>query len=598
MEGFGGSGVNCFASGVRKKRTNLYRRPQPELQPLPDSCGTSLLSSTPSIENVDKISSSESGGTDSGAERSFDHNARSAGVHSFNGSESETADRRNEKDGGPFGSLDDFYVSGGSRGSDEKGRSNLDFKRCTEGALAPARRSSINKVKECFETQSINPNNQLGSGTNDACRSLGHLNGPTNEGKLRKVKLIVGGVTRTIHAKSTFDIASGEPSSFKSYYSSDSPESQQKLSNQGTVNDGQASSKKVNGLQGVPWKNFTGGSFSLRKDTSSKAKMPESKTKHVHKRHVWDKALDDSDEDVEIQYLEKLKHSRKSGAYSTEFLDDEEEGSRKQRRISSVLKSRISDVGYGEGNCFSLKTERYHKQSRSVVASGSDAEYEEEMASSDSEPEAGRKKQRKEPVDSSNENKREISITTRQRALKSSKDMLAGGTGVNPIEFPNGLPPAPRKQKEIVSEVEKQLKKAEAAQRRRMQAERAAKESEAAAIRKILGQDSNMKKREDRTKKRRDEIAQDKAANSMVLSSNSIRWIMGPSGTVVVFPKEMDLPSIFDSKPCSYPPPRETCAGPSCTNTYKYRDSKSKLPLCSLLCYKAIHEQKQPVSTF
>lgn len=38
----------------------------------------------------------------------------------------------------------------------------------------------------------------------------------------------------------------------------------------------------------------------------------------------------------------------------------------------------------------------------------------------------------------------------------------------------------------------------------------------------------------------------------------------------------------------SYPPPREKCAGPSCSNPYKYRDSKSKLPLCSLQCYKAV----------
>ncbi|KAK9161741.1 hypothetical protein Syun_008082 [Stephania yunnanensis] len=548
MEGFGGSGINCFASGARKKRTNLYRRPQPELPPLPDSCGTSLLSSTPSIENVDKISSSESGGSDSGAKQLFDLNARAAGVRSFNGNESETGDRRNGKDGGSFGGLDDFYMSGGSRGSDEKNRSNLDFKRCTEGALAPASRSCINKVKECFETQSINPNNQLSSGTNDESRSLGHMNGSMNEGKLRKVKLIVGGVTRTIHAKSTFDVASGDgPSSFKSYYSSDSPESQQKLVNQGTVNDGQSSLKKVNGLQGVPWKNFAGGSFSLRKDTFPKAKMPENKTKHVHKRHVWDKALDDSDEDVEIQYLEKLKHSRKPGVYSTEFLDDEEEGSRKQRRISSVLKSRTGDVDYGDRDCYSSKTERYRKQSRPVVGSGSDAEYEDEMASSDSELEAGRKKQKKEPVDSSNESKREI-LSQRVKGPSSQAKTCLLVTTLNYSSSTYWC--SMSEQKEMLTEVEKQLKKAEAAQRRRMQAERAAKESEAAAIRKILGQDSNMRKREDRTKKRRDEIAQDKAANATVLASNSIRWIMGPSGTVVVFPIDMNLPSIFNSKPC------------------------------------------------
>ena len=113
-------------------------------------------------------------------------------------------------------------------------------------------------------------------------------------------------------------------------------------------------------------------------------------------------------------------------------------------------------------------------------------------------------------------------------------------------------------------------------------------------------------------------------------ASSTIRWVMGPTGTVVTFPKEMGLPSIFDPKPCrfcfllqienscqstkftrpnwyqrlfiddmnslrmcSYPPPREKCAGPSCANPYKYRDSKSKLPLCSLQCYKAIQQQSQ-----
>lgn len=45
-------------------------------------------------------------------------------------------------------------------------------------------------------------------------------------------------------------------------------------------------------------------------------------------------------------------------------------------------------------------------------------------------------------------------------------------------------------------------------------------------------------------------LMQEKAANSMVLASDSVRWVMGPSGTVVTFPDEMGLPTIFDSKPC------------------------------------------------
>ncbi|GJR51856.1 SWR1-complex subunit 2 [Tanacetum coccineum] len=66
------------------------------------------------------------------------------------------------------------------------------------------------------------------------------------------------------------------------------------------------------------------------------------------------------------------------------------------------------------------------------------------------------------------------------------------GSATSQIEFPNGLPSAPpRKNKEIITEVEQQLKKADAAERHKMQNEKASRESEAKAIRKILGQDSS-----------------------------------------------------------------------------------------------------------
>lgn len=195
------------------------------------------------------------------------------------------------------------------------------------------------------------------------------------------------------------------------------------------------------------------------------------------------------------------------------------------------------------------------------------------------------------------ESKREITLTTRQRALQSSKD-ASSAPGSSLIEFPNGLPPAPsRKQKEKLSEVEQQLKKAEAAQRRRMQVEKANRESEAEAIRKILGQDSSRKKREEKIKKRQEEMAQEKAVKAEMLASNTIRLVMGPAGTTVTFPRDLGFPSIFNSKPSSYPAPRENCAGPSCGNPYKYRDSKSKLPLCSLQCYKAIQKQQMAETT-
>ncbi|CAN6822632.1 hypothetical protein Bca4012_028321 [Brassica carinata] len=185
-----------------------------------------------------------------------------------------------------------------------------------------------------------------------------------------------------------------------------------------------------------------------------------------------------------------------------------------------------------------------------------------------------------------NEVKRETTLTSRQRALASASGKSSA------IEFTDGLPPTTsRRKKENLSEMEQQLKKAEAAQRRKVQVEKAARESEAEAIRKILGQDSSRKKREDKIKKRLDELAQEKAAHEERASTSYIRTIMGPNGTTVSFPIDK-VPSLFDPKPSSYPPPRENCAGPSCTNSYKYRDSKTKLPLCSLKCYKAVREQQ------
>ncbi|KAF9624213.1 hypothetical protein IFM89_008151 [Coptis chinensis] len=50
-------------------------------------------------------------------------------------------------------------------------------------------------------------------------------------------------------------------------------------------------------------------------------------------------------------------------------------------------------------------------------------------------------------------------------------------------------------------------------------------------------------KREDKLKKRRDELAQEKAANARTLPPNTIRWVIRPTGTVVTFSEDVGLPS-------------------------------------------------------
>ncbi|KAJ4727817.1 HIT zinc finger,PAPA-1-like conserved region isoform 1 [Melia azedarach] len=526
---------------------------------------TMLRDSTPPSDDASKVSSDENADYDNKSKpKEFNLNQCVSGFSSAAGTEGEKQQKRIKKEDGGF---DTFY-------NNELGRNGYNNKRSSEGVLAPA--------------------NWRRNGENQSSGQLGvNFDGSGNESKVKKVKLKVGGVTRTIHANSKTNGASGGGSS-KGSQSSDDSRLRQKQNLQGSSD---SPTDRRGGLQGIPWKDFSRGGFGLGKEDSlmgkSSGKNPPikqeqsglvRKSKRIPKKRVLDGEFED-EEDDEIRYLEKLKTSKVTPGYK----EDDEESGKKQQKFSRV--SNLESAGTSRSG------KDGKKKSRSDRASENTDYEEEEGPVSDGEVGGKMQKKQKESVDSLMENKREITLTTRQRALQSSKD-ASSTPGSCLIEFPNGLPPAPsRKQKEKLSDVEQQLKKAEAAQRRRMQVEKANRESEAQAIRKILGQDSKREKRKEQIKKRLEELAQEKAANVLMLASNTIRWVSRPTGTVVTFPKDMGFPSLFDSKPCSYPPPRENCAGPSCTNPYKYRDSKSKLPLCSLQCYKAVQEKLQAETT-
>ncbi|KAL1350911.1 hypothetical protein HN51_014883 [Arachis hypogaea] len=578
MEDLGGTRFDSLNNAVRRRRSQTSRRPRPDSQPVSEEQELSPLSATPPSEDAGKASSDEIAGYDTNSKRKeFSLNHCVSQASSATGAEDDKSLRKSNKDEG-------FHVLY----NNEPGRSGSNNKRCSEGVLAPANWKGSNKSKESFESESRIAD--MYSERNPESMSVGQLgvtqDGLGNENKVKKVKLRVGGVTRTIQSNSSSNGASGTGTFMKSTRSSDASRSRQRQQN--NSDDNHSPSEKRGGLQGLRWKGSSRGCISLGKEESLMGRTsgkntsgqkrdksePVRKSKRVPKRRVLDGEFgDDDDEDDEIRYLEKLKTSKVSAVYR-----DEEELSKKHRKLSSV--SNLENAASSRSGRDGKKRSRFE-----------DTDYEaEEESGSDGELEDKKKrKQRKESVDVLMDGKKEMTLTTRQRALQSSKDASASGASL--IEFPNGLPPAPpRKQKEKLTEVEQQLKKAEAAQRRKMQVEKAARESEAEAIRKILGQDSSRKKREEKIKKRQQELAEEKAANARMLASNTVRYVMGPSGTVVTFPEEMGLPSILNSKPISYPPPREKCAGPSCSNPYKYRDSKSKLPLCSLQCYKAVQE--------
>ncbi|KAF4358906.1 hypothetical protein F8388_012923 [Cannabis sativa] len=422
------------------------------------------------------------------------------------------------------------------------------------------------------------------------------------ENKLKKLKLKVGGVTHTIHTKSTDDFSYGDSTIFRnSSCSVTAFTTQEKPLPQDDKNGNHScSSDKKRGF-GVRWKDMSKNDFSSQKGHGSRGipahHEPIRKSNRVPKRRALDARLDedDDDEDEEIRYLEKLRASKNSGGNE----NGKDYRSHQEHVVLKLPKSRLMVDGlyndavgdYVLPKLGSRKKSRPEKEFEDI-----DYMAEEEVIS-DEEPGSAGKNLKKECPSPYVQEWKESIPTTRTRAMQQGQEVL-NGLSASSIDVSNYLVSSKsRRKKDKPSELEQQLKKAEAAQKRRMQSEKAAREAEAEAIKKILGQDSGRRKREEKMKKHRDEWLQGKAANALTLSSNTVRWVNNPSGSIVTFSDDIGLPSLFNPVQCSYPPPRERCAGPNCTNTYKYRDSKSNLPLCSLQCYKALHKKLQPLVT-
>ncbi|KAG5598290.1 hypothetical protein H5410_029660 [Solanum commersonii] len=502
---------------------------------------------------------------------------------------------------------------------------------------------SSKKNKEDEGSRATYDNACAGDNTNPrhggSVRQLGNArDGVANDSKLEKLKLKIGGATGIIQTKNSSYGSSGSLLSSKSAQPSDASQPRQNLTPQDNSSEDGPLANKKSRSKGISCKGFPGGTFGASKSNMKKMPMKNvfkkqgdqpHQNRKVHRRRRL--ILDELDEEDEIHYLEKrnvgeelTKTRSLSGGLKVDKYEMLEDVGRSGKEVKRISNQGSEYTDYEEEELLSdgeaKQTKKKDKQMESyetpvetkseislttrprqqALLSGKevnrksnrgseDPDYEKEELLSDGEAKRTKKKEKqmKESYETSVETKSEISLTTRQWALLSRRDSSA--TSVSQIGYPYGCPPAPpQKQKEKLSDVEQQLKRARAAQKRRIRYEEAARESEAEAIRKILGQDSNKKKQE-KIKKQQEELAQEKAAKE--LAPNTIRTVMGPTGTVVTFPHDMGLPSIFDSKPRSYPPPREKCAGPSCVNPSNYRDPKSNLRLCSLKCYKAIHEK-------
>lgn len=189
MEEIGSSHFDGINNAVRKKRSQTSRRPRPDSQSFVES-----RDSTPPSDDASKVSSDENADYDNKSKpKEFNLNQCVSGFSSAAGTEGEKQQKRIKKEDGGF---DTFY-------NNELGRNGYNNKRSSEGVLAPA--------------------NWRRNGENQSSGQLGvNFDGSGNESKVKKVKLKVGGVTRTIHANSKTNGASGGGSSKGSQSSDDS----------------------------------------------------------------------------------------------------------------------------------------------------------------------------------------------------------------------------------------------------------------------------------------------------------------------------------------------------------------------------------------
>lgn len=225
MEEIGGTHrLDGIGNAIRKKRSQNSRRPRPDSQPNSETHDLSPLSSSPPSDDVNKASSDENPGCDSNSKRKeLSLNQCMSRVSSAASVDSEKLHRKDRRDGG----FNAFY-------SNEPGRSGFNSKRSSEGVLAPANWKSTIVVKDGFESESRSAD--ASSGHNDESPSSRQsgvlLDGFGNESKVKKVKLKVGGVIRTIQANSASNGIQGSGSSVKSSRTSDASRLRQNHSSQ------------------------------------------------------------------------------------------------------------------------------------------------------------------------------------------------------------------------------------------------------------------------------------------------------------------------------------------------------------------------------
>jgi INO80 complex subunit B len=357
---------------------------------------------------------------------------------------------------------------------------------------------------------------------------------PSQEVRSTKVKVKVGGVTHTAHANSTGNAggikkrcAEGSSVSAKPPPATEGRRRRQRLILQENLDNEddfpvrveiQESPKKK--PQVSTWASIAKmdihhakedqkgqlvDEVTLRKKAkltnNVEANQPVRKSSRKPKKRILD-GEHYVDDDAEKALQNKISRTMKKCVQNGEY-DEEEKCETRQRRSSRIPKKRVLDAEYEEDDDVHQHKRRwkrskyqtdsehiYHEDAEEAAALGDE---DVEKTDVDLEGVKERSKIKQGVGNSTIDDNKEVTLTAQQWTMQSCKDACSE-VGADLIEFPEGLPrTSQRKWKENLLEVEQQLKKTEAAQRRKMQLEKAGNAAQA-VYQKILGKDSSRKK--------------------------------------------------------------------------------------------------------
>ena len=202
MEELGLAQFDTMGSAVRKKRSQISRRPK-DSQTYTDNHDHSSLSISPPSDDMSKASSDENADNSRRGESGLNQSVSRVSL-ATTGAESKKA------------------FSGSN-----SGRSVTNNRSSHEGALAPLNWRSTSKLKECMNEESRTANMYCGRNGESLSSEQSGVSSDVlgNESKFKKVKFKVGDVAQTINSNST----TNGRSSTKNPRFSDTSSTRQKL---------------------------------------------------------------------------------------------------------------------------------------------------------------------------------------------------------------------------------------------------------------------------------------------------------------------------------------------------------------------------------